>query len=291
MQHSCQNCPFITKYKSALTRHQIGVHGEKFKCILENCNFQTTQSAVLVQHNKRVHLKSYDLQCQTCKYVCSTVEALRKHLQLHIKRTNYFCKQCPRFVTTFKRNLHRHIKVFHPQESFETIGYETQTQTQTQTQSEPRVFPSCTLSDNSTQTDPCTINVPEAEIPVVTTDEFPCTINVPGDDIPVATVSDELSRNQQVSDPLDLSVSSTPKVLSKSLDTDVFTLPLNLSLTSTPMSVRTNFSFSSTTDKYPDFLTTPISHSYRLPPDPSIDNYQAPSPNANNIESEFQPFL
>ena len=113
---SCDKCPYWSKYKAQLQKHQLNVHeGVSYAC--SECDVKYTEQKSLKLHQLAKH-EGVRYSCDECDYSSSRTDTLRNHKSAkHKIGPKYFCNQCD-----FQATLPRQLKI-HKQGKHEGLRY------------------------------------------------------------------------------------------------------------------------------------------------------------------------
>ena len=115
--HSCQNCEYQARDKSALKKHMLYSCGKpKFTAGGEHycnlCDYSSFNKNYLQSH-LRCHSGERPFACDQCEYRCARKDALKTHKLTHSSREKSFpCGKCDRIYRA-KASLAFHIKSKH----------------------------------------------------------------------------------------------------------------------------------------------------------------------------------
>ncbi|XP_023222365.1 zinc finger protein 782-like [Centruroides sculpturatus] len=124
----CNLCGKIFPLKYRLREH-MKVHSEErpFKCNYNSCEESFKRKCNLEQHMYTAHSdeilskisqndpKIMRRKCNFCLKVCQSPSTLKLHLRTHTRERPFTCNFC-NGTFTYKSNLNRHIRKFHPKE-------------------------------------------------------------------------------------------------------------------------------------------------------------------------------
>ena len=131
--NKCEYCDFATSYKSNLSHHRrVHQKDNLYSCPYNpDCEFKNARFSRMERHMSQKHINegisvknsstsvhegftakpgsSERYKCNECKFSSSISRSIIEHKNMHLGIKDNKCEHCD-FVTSYKKNLHRHMK-------------------------------------------------------------------------------------------------------------------------------------------------------------------------------------
>ena len=114
---SCDQCKFVSPYKSHLSRH-IESHRKKWSYKCKDCNYVPSTRSDKKRHSQVYHqFKEMNCTQPECYFRTLNAKDLREHLLTHSGEKPHKCKQCS-FSSIYMKNLTSHMKIHSSEKSY-----------------------------------------------------------------------------------------------------------------------------------------------------------------------------
>ncbi|XP_046668740.1 zinc finger protein 718-like isoform X1 [Homalodisca vitripennis] len=108
----CSKCPYKSKLRAHLTRHENDAHGSLRQFLCHYCGKSFKRNDTLTQH-KVIHGEvNKTFTCQHCGKICTSSVFLREHLASHTTERPFLCDMCGSSFKT-RGATQRHKRVMH----------------------------------------------------------------------------------------------------------------------------------------------------------------------------------